>query len=333
MIPNQWYAILESNEIRPGKPVGFTRMGEKMVAWRDSQDKVTVMSDLCPHRGVALSVGKVIGSHIQCPFHGFEFDTSGRCKLIPANGLNNEPPKAFQVKTYPTREMNDFIFIWWGKPQAEYPPLPWFDSVDHTAYAWKTVRDLWDTHYSRAIENQLDAVHLPFVHHNTIGRGNRTLVHGPLTEIKDLPGGNFLLNIWVHNEVDQGQKPRSPKEIPQPSRSPFLQFVFPNIWQNWIAENMRIVLAFAPIDDGHTLMYIRNYQRIMKIPVLLQIFNQLNAWASFIIERQDKGIVETQLPKRSDLKIGEKLIQGDGPIIEYRRLRRKLIERVAVEDS
>ncbi len=51
MIKNQWYVILESNEIKPGKPVGVTRMGEKMVAWRDSAGKAAVMSDLCPHRG------------------------------------------------------------------------------------------------------------------------------------------------------------------------------------------------------------------------------------------------------------------------------------------
>ena len=32
MIRNQWYAILESNEVRRGKPVGVTRLGEKLVA-------------------------------------------------------------------------------------------------------------------------------------------------------------------------------------------------------------------------------------------------------------------------------------------------------------
>jgi phenylpropionate dioxygenase-like ring-hydroxylating dioxygenase large terminal subunit len=56
MIPNQWYAILESYEIKKGKVVGVTRMGENLVVWRDSQGFVSIMSDRCPHRGVALSV-------------------------------------------------------------------------------------------------------------------------------------------------------------------------------------------------------------------------------------------------------------------------------------
>jgi phenylpropionate dioxygenase-like ring-hydroxylating dioxygenase large terminal subunit len=99
MIPNQWYIILESNEVKKGKPVGFTRMGEKIVAWCDSQGNLSVMGDQCPHRGVALSAGKLKGECIQCPFHGFEYDTSGNCKLVPANGRSAEPPKALHVKT------------------------------------------------------------------------------------------------------------------------------------------------------------------------------------------------------------------------------------------
>ncbi len=88
MIPNQWYAVLDSNEVPKGKTIGVTRMGEKLVFWRDAQGKVSCLRDACPHRGVALSTGKVLGDHVQCPFHGFEFDTSGRCVLIPANGRN-----------------------------------------------------------------------------------------------------------------------------------------------------------------------------------------------------------------------------------------------------
>ena len=69
MIPNQWYAILDSKEVRSGKPVGVTRMGEKLVAWRDSKGQVTVMRDLCPHRGVALSAGELQGRlhHVPVP--------------------------------------------------------------------------------------------------------------------------------------------------------------------------------------------------------------------------------------------------------------------------
>ena len=101
MISNQWYAILDSKEVRSRKLVGVTRMGEKLVAWRDSKGQVTVMRDLCPHRGVALSAGELKGDCIMCPFHGFEYDASGRCTLIPANGGRHRSPRPFRCKPIP----------------------------------------------------------------------------------------------------------------------------------------------------------------------------------------------------------------------------------------
>jgi phenylpropionate dioxygenase-like ring-hydroxylating dioxygenase large terminal subunit len=306
--------------VKPGQPVGVTRMGEKLVLWRDERGQVTCMSDLCPHRGVALSIGKLIGECVECPFHGFRFDPSGRCTLIPANGKNATPPKVFQVnRVYPTREAHDLIYIWWGEPKDELPPLPWFDSIDDS-FSYSTLRDHWATHYSRAIENQLDVVHLPFVHYNTIGRGHRTLVNGPLSRVQ-----GDLLELWVYNVPDEGQMPLRASELPEPQRRPFLQFRFPNIWHNWISDDLRVVAAFVPVDDENTLMYIRYYQRVVKLPVLRELFNWVGARANLVIERQDRRVVITQRPKRSGLRIGEKMIPGDGPIVDYRRRREELI--------
>jgi phenylpropionate dioxygenase-like ring-hydroxylating dioxygenase large terminal subunit len=329
MIPNQWYAILESNEVKKGRPVGFTRMGEKIVAWRDGKGQLSVMSDQCPHRGVALSVGKLKGDCIQCPFHGFEYDTSGACTLIPANGRDAEPPKAMHVKTYTTREEHGFIYLWWGEPQVEYPPVPWFESIGEDM-VYSTLRDHWKCHYSRAIENQLDVVHLPFVHHNTIGRGNRTLVNGPVAKEESKGKGDNLLNLWVYNETDNGQKPIKPSDMPEPTRHPSLQFRFPNIWQNWIADSIRIVLAFTPIDDENTMMYLR-YYHTTRTSILRQLAGWTGSLANLIIERQDRCVVITQHPTRSDLGIGEILIPGDHPIVVYRKRRRMLIEEEKVK--
>jgi phenylpropionate dioxygenase-like ring-hydroxylating dioxygenase large terminal subunit len=330
MIRNQWYAILESREVKTGKPVGVTRMGEKLVLWRTATGQVGCLVDLCPHRGVALSCGKLVADGVQCPFHGFEFDISGKCTLIPANGKNTPVPKAFQVTSYPARDMDGFIWIWWGQARENLPPIRFFDVITPDM-SYGTLRDHWKTHYSRAIENQLDVVHLPFVHQNTIGRGNRTLVDGPLTRWSNEPEDCDLLNLWVNNREDDGRRPLKSDEIPVPARHPQLQFRFPNLWHNWISDSMHIILAFAPIDDENTLMYIRTYQNMVRTPVLRHVVDQLQKLANLYIERQDKVVVETQMPKRSGLKIGEKLIQGDGPIIAYRRRREELIQMAEFE--
>ncbi|NLE76890.1 MAG: aromatic ring-hydroxylating dioxygenase subunit alpha, partial [Chloroflexi bacterium] len=243
MIPNQWYAVLETSELPTGRLLGVTRLGEKLVFWRDGNGRVVCQRDKCAHRGAALSEGKLVDGCVECPFHGFRYESSGRARLIPANGRQAPTPERFQVHTYPTAEAHGFIYIWWGEPREALPKPPFFTDIDDS-FSYGLARDPWKAHYSRVIENQLDVVHLPFVHHNTIGRGNRTLVSGPV--VRWLDDNTFL--VYVYNEVDQGQQPRRPEEIGEPYPAFHLEFRFPNLWQNHISESTRVVAAFVPVD-------------------------------------------------------------------------------------
>ena len=208
MIPNQWYVILESCEIRKNQVKGFTRFGEKLLAWRDSDGKLAVFRDKCPHRGIQFSLGKIRDNHLQCPFHGFEFDTTGSCVLIPANGKSSQPPAYIRANAYPLREANGFVYVWYTPdpsagpaiPAENLPEVPWFDNLDDSLVS-SGFTDLWKAHYSRAIENQLDVVHVPFIHKTTIGRGIGPIVNGPY--IKETANS---ISFWPFNEQDKGQK-------------------------------------------------------------------------------------------------------------------------------
>ena len=145
MIRNQWYVVLESKEVRK-KPIGVTRMGEKLVFWRNEAGNIHCAVDRCPHRGVALSIGKLEHDHLQCPFHGFEYDASGRCVHIPANGRGGRIPKSLQLQNYPTFEEHGFIWIWWGdSPPEELQPPIFFDNLDDILCLWLQTRSLEGT--------------------------------------------------------------------------------------------------------------------------------------------------------------------------------------------
>jgi phenylpropionate dioxygenase-like ring-hydroxylating dioxygenase large terminal subunit len=322
MIPNQWYAVLESDEVKPGRPVGVTRMGERLVFWRDTHGRVNCLRDLCPHRGAALGLGTVEGDLIACPFHGFQYDASGQCRLVPANGKLAPFPKQLKAGHYPTHERDGFIFTFWGEAPEDLAPPRYFDDLAGMVSA--SVRVVWKAHYSRAIENQLDVAHLPFVHHDTIGRGGRTVVDGPFLEWD----GPDMFYLYVFNRLDDGTPPRRPEELSKPDSSFWLEFIFPNLWQNHLGSQARVVVAFAPVDADHTLMYLRFYQSFVQAPVLDRLVARLAMPYNLRILRQDQQVVETQLPARSELKLGEKLVQADRPIIAYRRHRQELIEAV-----
>jgi len=129
MIPNQWYVVMDSEQVKD-QPVGVTRMGEKLVFWRDDAGKVSCLCDKCVHRGVQLSKGKVINGHLQCPFHGFEYDTLGRVTLIPANGKSTPVPERFKVHGYLTYEDHGFIHLGTANrlPELHREPQRWPDS-------------------------------------------------------------------------------------------------------------------------------------------------------------------------------------------------------------
>jgi phenylpropionate dioxygenase-like ring-hydroxylating dioxygenase large terminal subunit len=320
MIYNQWYVILESREVSKNKPLKVKRLNETLTLWRDNSGKVKCINDQCCHRGASLSCGKIINGQLECPFHGFRFNGDGKVTSIPANGKNAKVPDSQYVRAYITYENYGLIWLWWGDVDKKTDEPFFFSELSDMSYS--TFIDLWDTHYSRCIENQLDVVHLPFVHKSTIGAGNKTLVNGPVVILEE-----ELLTFYVNNTVDDGiTKPLKPDEIPDYKKLFHLQFHYPNVWQNLISDNMRAFIAFVPVDEEHTIIYLRNYQKFIKTPVLKQIVNYLMKLFNIIILRQDKRVVINQIPKKTGIKIDERLIMGDKPIIEYRKHRQELID-------
>ncbi|MFZ5939560.1 MAG: Rieske 2Fe-2S domain-containing protein [Bacteroidota bacterium] len=321
MIRNQWYVVLESAELRKA-PLGVVRMGEKLVFWRDSENKVHCLPDRCSHRRVQLSLGEVVDGRLQCPFHGLQFDGQGKCCLIPANGRNAEVPERFSIEGYETREMHGFIWIFWGERNAAEGDPAYFTNIDGS-FHYLTRQDPWAVHYSRVIENQLDVVHLPFIHKKTIGRGGKTLVDGPKTRWTD----NQKFHLYVYNRHDDGTSPKKPSELPDGSdEKQHLEFIFPNLWQNYLTPKMRIVAAFVPVDEENTLMYIRFFQKFIKLPPFRELLTWLFMPMNLRIAHEDRRVVITHEPKKSSFRSKENLIQGDIPVIEYRKRRQELMD-------
>lgn len=321
MIWNQWYAVLESKEVKKNRVIGATRMGEKLVFWRDQDGEVACLWDKCAHRGVKLSIGKVIDGEIQCPFHGLQYDSSGKCTVIPSRGRAAKVPENFKVHHYPARDEHGMIWIWWGDVQEEYPPIPFFDNIDKSFdYATHVCR--WTVHYSRAIENQLDVSHLPFVHYNTIGRGGKTVCDGPYVEADEKE-----LKAWVMNRKDDGTLSLLPKEVKKPARATSLHFKYPNVWQLNLAGPLKVVAFFSPVDEENTVIYLRFYQNFVKIPGLKQLTTRLSMLMNNKILHQDRRVVLTQQPKKTAYKMKENLFPADYPIAMYRKFRQELREK------
>ncbi|MBM1221291.1 Rieske (2Fe-2S) protein [Ponticoccus sp. SC2-23] len=112
------------------RPVGLTRDlpagrvmhaqadGKDMVVWRATDGTIAAWDNRCPHRGMALSHGFVRGNRLACLYHGWHYDRSGRCGLIPAHP-DLEPPATIHATQYGVVETGGVIWV-----SADEAPAP-----------------------------------------------------------------------------------------------------------------------------------------------------------------------------------------------------------------
>ena len=318
MINNQWYAVLSSHKVRRGRVIGARRFGENMVFFRDDAGVLGCVTDKCAHRGASLAKGCMKDGNLQCPFHGIEYDMNGKCVHIPSEGRASvKDYSRFDLKHWAVQEVGGIVFLWHGDSEPAGEPDV-FDIVTDSSYTYDHTEDSWGVDYSRVIENQLDVSHLPFVHRTTIGRGGKTLVNGPKTVWLD----DNTMQTSANNEVDTGQTPLSGKD--SIIKTTNLNFKFPNMWLNHVSDKIQILAFFIPVDDDNSIIALRFYTKLTGKKSIDKCIAWFGSRANKVVERQDKRIVITQLPKKTGLKMGENLVPADKPIIEYRSKRDKL---------
>jgi nitrite reductase/ring-hydroxylating ferredoxin subunit len=118
-----WYPVALSNGLEAGRSVGTRLFDREFCIWRDTDGFAHAWEDRCPHRGMRLSFGFVRGNHIACLYHGWQYDTNGRCRLIPAHP-DLDVPSTIGVPTYPCIERLGMLWICPDRDDAAPPDFP-----------------------------------------------------------------------------------------------------------------------------------------------------------------------------------------------------------------
>ena len=173
MEKNQWHPVALISDVTDG-PVGVRLLGEDLVLWRDAQGVAKAFVDRCPHRGARFSLGRVNEGNLECPYHGWQFATSGQCVKVPAvPGFT--PPPQHCVKSFAVQEAYGLIWVQLESVEGAEVALPVFE-----AEADERLRKVncgpYDVAASapRIIENFLDMSHFGFVHEGWLGSRDST---------------------------------------------------------------------------------------------------------------------------------------------------------------
>lgn len=160
---NRWWPVVASWMVTD-TPLGLTRLGEKIVLWRDKDDSVHCVEDRCPHRGARLSMGWNLGDRIACWYHGVEVGGDGVVKDVPAVG---ECPLVGEkcIKSYPVFEHMGGIFAWFGdelhEEAGEFDMPEEFVSDEWGAMLCTAH---WNCNWTYAVDNVMDPMHGAYLH-------------------------------------------------------------------------------------------------------------------------------------------------------------------------
>ncbi|XP_077161289.1 cholesterol 7-desaturase nvd-like isoform X2 [Paroedura picta] len=170
--PNGWFCLLESAELARGEARGVSALGEQFAVFRDLNGHCYVLDAYCPHLGANLSVGgRVVGSCIECPFHGWQFSgKDGKCTRIP---YAKKVPEYAKIKVWPSCEVAGMILVWYHcdavSPTWQVPEQK---EVASGAWVFRGITEHFiNAHIEEIPENAADIAHLSFLHEPSIMSG------------------------------------------------------------------------------------------------------------------------------------------------------------------
>ncbi|WP_082159472.1 aromatic ring-hydroxylating dioxygenase subunit alpha [Micromonospora sp. HK10] len=334
MLKNFWYAVEFSDRVTT-KPARITVLGQYLALYRTPSGRVVALSDLCVHRGAALSGGWTAGDNIVCPYHGWQFEPGGACTKIPANQPGRGIPTKARVDSYPVQERYGFVWVFMGDlPEAERPPIPlWpeFDNLVENGGKFRAVTGefLWKANYERILENGCDIAHAPFVHGSVFGNREKPEVPEYEVEVRDEwsayatvslhpPRSKGLWSLISRNNADLANRPPVVTSA---------GWMLPNMIKLHVRLSIGDLIIYdtnIPVDETTTLV---------KWVALRTFFT--GAWANrnavqrvLKIFYQDAEVVNNVRPELLPFDLGAELhVKSDLIAVHYRRRRQELAEQ------
>ena len=316
--PEGWYFVASRESILREKLIEKMWLGEEIVAWCDEAGRICVADAVCPHLGSHLGPevgGQVCNGRLVCPFHGFEYDTTGQCVATP----NAPAPRAAKLKVYETREILGMVFAWFGSggrpSQWDLPAKPTTGS-DWCKLRSHTLR--FRGHPQETTENSVDLGHLRYVHgyDNVNPVGSVTVDGAYLKSCFDFT--TRLRIAGVKNIVS---------DVSTITHVYGLGYSFVEIHEKTIDMNARLWILATPVDGTHVdLVLVSQVREIRKprqfiaglgfLPVKLR-HRLMNL---FLLSGEKRYVLQdVVIWERKQYRSPPRLCRADGPIGQYRR--------------
>ncbi|MGH8045857.1 MAG: Rieske 2Fe-2S domain-containing protein [Chthoniobacterales bacterium] len=312
VVREAWHPVALSSELAMGALRAVTLPGEDVVIWRGAAG-VHAWQDLCVHRGVKLSLGKVVDDcRLRCAYHGWTYDEDGQCVHMPAHPSLTPPPRA-RAKIFACEERAGLIWVSRGEAPGEVPSLAEFDDAAFRAISCGPYSA--PAGAPRLIENFLDVAHLPIVHEGTLGVSNKAEIASYNVEWTD-DGRPVARDIRIFQPNPEGFAQPGEVSYEYGILSPFSVY----LRKRTAGGCFTLLFAVAPISEIESAGFFTvfmNYGDPADDAGLVAFQEKIFA--------QDIPIVASQRPERLPLDLAEELhLPSDRLAIAYRQYIRKV---------
>jgi phthalate 4,5-dioxygenase len=256
---SHWLPVCLSEEVaeKDGAPVKSRLVGEDLVAFRDSNGKLGVLDEHCPHRGASLVFGRNEECGLRCLYHGWKFDVDGNILEMSSEPDGAALKQSLRQRAYPAREAGGFVWAWLGPKEKmrEFQPPAWAP-VPGIQYA--IVKMHAACNWAQVLEGSIDSAHSSSLHSTNM----------PAAE--DVYGSTATGDAWLRPSTDKAPKLQfeaTPygfryaalrKPIRDPENNiyvrttlfvaPFTVLIPPN-------DQYKLSQMLVPIDDVNTMFY------------------------------------------------------------------------------
>lgn len=318
MIERQhWHPVAGSEDVRDA-PLAARLLGEDLVLWRDPAGAVHAWPDRCPHRGARLSLGRVEGGHLECPYHGWQFAPSGQCVHVPALP-SFTPPATHCVPSFAVREAHGLV--WVRLAESEIAPPVFAAEGDARLRKLNCGPYAVEASAPRIIENFLDMAHFAFVHEGWLGARGASAIDDYRVEETATGLRATQCKAWQPQSNLHSTAPAQVEytyEVTAPYSAVLTKI--PESGTTALADwREAIALFVVPVEEERSIAWFRLAVADFDSPD-----GKLRAFQDTIF-RQDQPVLESQRPKRLPLDLRAELhTSADRASSAYRRFLSRL---------
>lgn len=248
-----WIPCYPANQLpRDGQPTPVRLLGEDLILFRDTEGRLGLVGNACPHRGAPLMFGRNEECGLRCVYHGWKFDVTGAIADMPAETPRSRMSQRVKLLAYRCQERNGIVWAYLGPDQQNPPPLP---NVEWNLVPLENVHvsfRVQECNWLQAAEGEIDSSHAAILHGriDNEGASSQWLAKKDLRPTFECHQQPFGMSVASRRKLDEENLYWRVNQF----MLPFWTLVPPQSKFPELSGH-----AWIPMDDEHTLCLMFSY--------------------------------------------------------------------------